>query len=259
MRLLGFRRGLTTAVYIAQHKPYSFLAPSPGARGNKRYAVDLLKRSNGRGQADQRRLGGDPGQLDGLRCAGRLDADSTGLMLWSTDRRFVERVIGPSANVEKEYLVRVTGHEEFSDKQFAEAVGHLRHGIYLDGEPLRPAAVRWLNEAQLQVTLTEGRHRQIRRMLDLVGWTVTALKRVRIGNLRLGGLDGGKWTELSGPQAANIYASRQGALGDTRSAVEMSASDLSQRHRGRAQEETPLASSPALYRFGRMRSTRRET
>ena len=56
--------------------------------------------------------------------AGRLDADSTGLMLWSTDRRFVERVIGPSANVEKEYLVRVTGHEEFSDAQFAEAVGH---------------------------------------------------------------------------------------------------------------------------------------
>lgn len=148
-------------------------------------------------------------------------------MLWSTDRRFVERVIGPTAAVEKEYLVRVTGHEHFSDTQFAEAIGHLRHGIYLNGEALRPAAVRWLNEAQLQITLTEGRHRQIRRMLDLVGWTVTALKRVRIGNLRLGGLGGGKWTELSAPQAACIYAPRKGPLGDTRSAVEMSASDLS--------------------------------
>ena len=233
MYMRSFSRRVATAapVYIVQHKPYSFLAPSPGARGNKRFAIDLLTRSNGRRQADQRGLGSDPCRLSGLQCAGRLDADSTGLMLWSTDRRFVERVIGPAANVEKEYLVRVTGHEQCSDAQFAEAIGHLRHGIYLDGEPLRPAAVRWLNEAQLQLTLTEGRHRQIRRMIDLVGWSCSALKRVRIGNLRLGGVLGGKWTALSSPQAARIYATRQGPLGDSRSAVEMSASDLSQTQR----------------------------
>ena len=149
-------------VYVVQHKPFSFLSPSTAPRGNKRFAVDLLTRSNGKAQVDQRTRQ-EPCSLEALRCAGRLDADATGLMLWSTDRRWVERIIGPSSAVEKEYLVRVTGHEGLSDAQFAKAVGHLRHGIYLDGEPLQPAGVRWLNEAQLQLTLVEGRHRQIRR------------------------------------------------------------------------------------------------
>ena len=76
-------------------------------------------------------------------------------------------------------LVRVTGHEEMSEAERDEAVGHLRHDIYLDHQPIRPAGVEWLNEAQLRVTLTEGRHRQIRRMCDLVGWKAVAIKRVR--------------------------------------------------------------------------------
>ena len=86
---------------IAQHKPFSFLSPSPAARGNKRFAIDLLTRSNGKTRADQR-APRNPCELEGLQCAGRLDAESTGLMLWSTDRRFVERIIGPHAGVEKE-------------------------------------------------------------------------------------------------------------------------------------------------------------
>ena len=82
---------------------------------------------------------------------------------------------------------------------------HLRNDIFLDNEPLRPAGVEWLNEAQLRVTLTEGRHRQIRRMCALVGWQVTAIKRVRIGSLRLGGLAVGNWSALPEAAARDIY------------------------------------------------------
>ena len=208
---------------FAQHKPYSFLSPSGNPRRSALFALDLLTSKNAQKKSDQRlcQTSGDPCGLPGLACAGRLDADSTGLMLWSTDKRFIERIIGPSSRVEKECapgpgraartplhafsracadLVRVTGHEELSEAARDEAVGHLRNDIYLDNEPIRPAGVEWLNESQLRVTLTEGRHRQIRRMCDLVGWQATAIKRVRIGSLRLGGLNVGNWATL--PEAS---------------------------------------------------------
>lgn len=108
--------------------------------------------------------------------------------------------------------MRVTGHEEMSEAERDEAVGHLRHDIYLDHQPIRPAGVEWLNEAQLRVTLTEGRHRQIRRMCDLVGWKAVAIKRVRIGSLRLAGLAVGNWTALPEAVARAIYRpQREGA------------------------------------------------
>ena len=109
-------------------------------------------------------------------------------------------------------LVRVTGHENLSEAARDEAVGHLRNDIYLDNEPIRPAGVAWLNESQLRVTLTEGRHRQIRRMCDLVGWQAVAIKRVRIGSLRLGGLSIGNWATLPEVSVRAIYQpQKQGA------------------------------------------------
>jgi len=89
--------------------------------------------------------------------------------------------------------VRVTGHEKWGPAQLEEAVRWLQHGIELDDKPLRPAKARWLNDAQLQVMLTEGRHRQIRRMCEVIGVQVRALKRVRIGDVRLGALPVGYW------------------------------------------------------------------
>ena len=221
---------------FAQHKPYSFLSPSGNPRRSALFAVDLLTSKNAQKKSDQRlcQTSGDPCGLSGLACAGRLDADSTGLMLWSTDKRFIERIIGPSSRVEKECapglgraartpvatlfscacadLVRVTGHEELSEAARDEAVGHLRNDIYLDNEPIRPAGVEWLNESQLRVTLIEGRHRQIRRMCDLVGWQAVAIKRVRIGSLRLGGLSIGNWASLPDVSVRAIYKpQKQGA------------------------------------------------
>ena len=101
-----------------------------------------------------------------------------------------KKIIGENIVIEKEYLVRVDG--ELSEH----ALGLLNHGLSLDGYKLKPAKVFWQNDDQLSFTLIEGRNRQIRKMCDLVGLKVTSLKRVRIGNVKLGSLPLGKWRLL---------------------------------------------------------------
>jgi 23S rRNA pseudouridine2604 synthase len=123
----------------------------------------------------------------GLAPAGRLDIDSTGLLVLTQDGRIARQLIGEDTDVEKEYLVRVEG--TLSDADLA----RLNHGLELDGEPLKPAIVKWQNEDQLNFILRQGKKRQIRRMCELVGLTVVGLKRIRIGKLKLGDLPVGKW------------------------------------------------------------------
>ncbi|MFM6979162.1 MAG: pseudouridine synthase, partial [Methylophilaceae bacterium] len=130
------------------------------------------------------------GYLAGLAPAGRLDIDSTGLLVFTQDGRVARQLIGEDSTVEKEYLVRVTG--ELSD----EGLRLLNHGLRLDGVQLKPAKVSWQNEDQLRFVLREGRKRQIRRMCELVGLHVTGLKRVRIGSVTLGKLPPGQWRYL---------------------------------------------------------------
>ena len=168
----------------------------------KRFAIDLLKSKNLRG----RNWKGcdEPRSMPGMQAVGRLDADSTGLMLWTDDATLRQHIIGPRTPVDKEYLVRISGHESWSQEQMEDTLALLREGITLDDKPLLRAGVRRLNESQLQITLHEGRYRQIRRMAAIVGLKVEALKRVRIGKLRLGGLQLGCWTPLSPAQAATL-------------------------------------------------------
>jgi len=123
-----------------------------------------------------------PDQWQGLAPAGRLDIDSQGLLVLTQDG-----IINPNTKFDKEYLVRFEG--SISEN----ALEKLRFGITLDGKPLKPAKVRELNDDQLQIILTEGKKRQIRRMCDAVGLKVVGLKRVRIGELRLGKLAEGEW------------------------------------------------------------------
>ena len=104
-----------------------------------------------------------PGHLRGLAPAGRLDIDSTGLLVFTQDGRIAKHLIGHDSAVEKEYLVRVEG--TLSD----EGMKLLQHGLELDGVKLKPARVSWQNEHQLRFVLREGRKRQIRRMCELVG------------------------------------------------------------------------------------------
>ncbi|XGC82455.1 pseudouridine synthase [Bdellovibrio bacteriovorus] len=128
--------------------------------------------------------------FQGLAVAGRLDIDSQGLLLFTQDGRIAKKIIGEETKVEKEYIVRVEGNLP------PEKLKLLNHGLSLDGKPLKPAKVEWLNEDQLRFVLKEGKKRQIRRMCEMVGLKVTGLKRVRIGNLRLGKLPEGKWRFL---------------------------------------------------------------
>jgi 23S rRNA pseudouridine2604 synthase len=130
------------------------------------------------------------GHLRGLAPAGRLDIDSTGLLVFTQDGRIAKHLIGRDSAVEKEYLVRVEG--TLSDK----GMKLLQHGLELDGVTLRPARVSWQNEDQLRFVLREGRKRQIRRMCELVGLVVTGLKRVRSGSVPLGPLPVGQWRYL---------------------------------------------------------------
>ena len=127
---------------------------------------------------------------DTLAPAGRLDINSTGLLILTQDGRVARQLIGNNVQVEKEYLVRFSGH--ISQHQLHQ----LRHGLELDGRQLKPAKIKQINDEQFKIILIEGRKRQIRRMCDLVGIKIRALKRVRIGQLKLGKLPSGMWRAL---------------------------------------------------------------
>lgn len=129
-----------------------------------------------------------------LAPAGRLDIDSTGMLVLTQDGRVARHLIGEDSNVEKEYLVRV---EPLHPGSFQpEGIEWLREGLVLDEQRLKPAKVSWANEDQLRFVLREGRKRQIRRMCELVGLKVVGLKRVRIGQVVLGKLPLGQWRLL---------------------------------------------------------------
>jgi 23S rRNA pseudouridine2604 synthase len=174
-------------VTIILNKPVGYVSGQP--EDNHQPAMVLIKPEN-RWAEDPSATKFRPGHLRGLAPAGRLDIDSTGLIVFTQDGRVAKRLIGAATEVEKEYLVRVEG--ELTE----EGMKLLHHGLELDGVKLKPARVSWANEGQLRFVLREGRKRQIRRMCEMVGLTVTALKRVRTGGVPLGKLPVGQWRYL---------------------------------------------------------------
>lgn len=172
---------------ILLHKPVGYVSgqPEPGYQP----AVALIKPDTHWAEdRSPRRFSRE--HLKGLAPAGRLDIDSTGLLVLTQDGRVAKQLIGEDSDIEKEYLVRVEGR--LDDRGLA----LLNHGLSLDGRKLRPAKVAWQNADQLRFILKEGRKRQIRRMCELVGLKVVGLKRVRIGRMRLGDLPLGQWRYL---------------------------------------------------------------
>jgi 23S rRNA pseudouridine2604 synthase len=176
-------------VTVLLHKPMGYV--SGQAEDGYEPAVVLVNAAN-RWREDKAPIRFHPGQLRGLAPAGRLDIDSTGLLVLTQDGRIAKMLIGEDSRVEKEYLVRVTTTPAWSP----EKINLLQHGLTLDGRQLKPARVSWANEDQLRFVLREGRKRQIRRMCELVGLRVTGLKRVRIGSVVLGKLPPGQWRYL---------------------------------------------------------------
>lgn len=173
-------------VTILLNKPVGFVSTQP--EHGYREAIELIvpdrRDPQYRGPALRRE------HLRGLSVAGRLDIDSTGLLVLTQDGRIVRSLIGEDRTIEKEYLVRVQGY--LDDRGLA----LLRHGLSLDGEPLLAAGVEWVNRDQLRFVLREGKKRQIRRMCEAVGLHVVGLKRIRVGQVKLGKLALGMWRFL---------------------------------------------------------------
>jgi 23S rRNA pseudouridine2604 synthase len=174
-------------VTILLHKPIGYVS---GQAEDGYQPASVLIRPENRWPEDRAPLTFKPSQLRGLAPAGRLDIDSTGLIVFTQDGRVARRLVGRDSEVEKEYLVRVEGTLS------PDGMRQLQHGLELDGVKLKPARVSWQNEHQLRFVLREGRKRQIRRMCELVGLEVTGLKRVRTGSVVLAKLPAGKWRYL---------------------------------------------------------------
>jgi 23S rRNA pseudouridine2604 synthase len=184
-------------VTILLNKPIGYVS-GQAEDGHQPAVVLVQARNHWSGDAGKLRFA--PQQLRGLAPAGRLDIDSIGLLVLTQDGRVARQLIGEDSGMEKEYLVRVTYRDVASDVQqaFAPAqLDRLRHGLSLDGQPLKRAQVEWQNPEQLRFVLTEGKKRQIRRMCEQVGLKVVGLKRIRIGRVVLGQLPVGQWRYLA--------------------------------------------------------------
>jgi 23S rRNA pseudouridine2604 synthase len=183
------RREQLQRMTVLLHKPVGYV--SGQAEEGYEPAVVLVTREN---RWSEDHLNGPTNALRGLAPAGRLDIDSTGLLVLTQDGRVARNLIGEDSNIEKEYLVRVRRVQP--GPLPPEGMAMLQHGLMLDGKALKPAKVSWANEDQLRFVLREGKKRQIRRMCEQVGLRVISLRRVRIGGVSLGELPLGQWRYL---------------------------------------------------------------
>ena len=137
-----------------------------------------------------------------LSPVGRLDLDTSGLLLMTNDNQFAERVTNPNSHVPKTYLVKASA--VLTDTQLQQ----LRDGIELADGPTRPALVTRLRDSgkytHFEITLTEGRNRQVRRMVEALDAKVLKLVRVRIGHIAIGRLPIGKWRLLTAAEVASL-------------------------------------------------------
>jgi len=140
-----------------------------------------------------------------LSPVGRLDLDTSGLLLMTNDNQFAERVTNPTSHVPKTYLVKASA--VLTDTQLQQ----LRDGIELADGPTRPALVTRLRDSgkftRFEITLTEGRNRQVRRMVEALEAKVLKLVRVRIGHIAIGRLPIGKWRLLTAAEVASLNKS----------------------------------------------------
>ena len=170
-------------VYILLHKPRGY--------------VTTLSDEKGRPNAAQ--LVSDCGTR--VYPVGRLDMDSEGLLLFTNDGDFANALMHPKHEVKKTYDTWVTGYVPGAEIR-------LSRPIELDGYTIRPPRVKLIRaegkKAKFQITIHEGRNRQVRRMCEAAGMTVTRLKRIQEGNLSLGELPLGKWRYLTADEVAGF-------------------------------------------------------
>jgi 23S rRNA pseudouridine2605 synthase len=150
----------------------------------------------------------------GVMPVGRLDQDTTGLLVLTNDGDLNHRITHPRYEIEKEYVAEVQG------RPTTEALHRVEEGIEIDGEKTGPTRVSGVeplgSTTRLRVVISEGRKRQIRRMLEAVGHPVGSLCRVRIGGLKLGKLPLGEWRKLHPTEIEGLLgkSDRRSAVGD---------------------------------------------
>jgi 23S rRNA pseudouridine2605 synthase len=171
-------------IYLALHKPLGYITTAWDPEGRPT-AYDLLPEEARKAQA-----------------VGRLDADTSGLLLFTNDTSFAARITDGSSGVEKVYEALLKGKLRPEDARGFEI------GMMLDGKPTRPARCKVLeageSSTRVELVLTEGRNRQIRRMWAEIGYEVLELKRTRIGPISLGNLPPGKTRRLSEFERATL-------------------------------------------------------
>ncbi len=174
-------------IYIVLYKPTGYVTTYKDPRGRPT-VYDLL-----------------PDGGDFVFPVGRLDLDTSGLLLLTNDSQFAERITNPAYKAPKTYLVKTATRLDEA------ALDRLRQGVMLKDGPTRPAGVRHLRDSAsktfFEITLTEGRNRQVRRMVEAVGSRVLKLVRVAIGPLRIGALPVGKWRELTREEVRGLLRS----------------------------------------------------
>jgi 23S rRNA pseudouridine2604 synthase len=141
------------------------------------------------------------GQAEKVFPIGRLDKDSHGLIIMTNDGRLTDKLLSPDKDHEKEYVVRVDSdyNDAFLDK--------LSRGVKFDDYTTKPAKTKFINEKTFSITLTEGKKRQIRKMVSIFRHFVTDLKRIRIMNITLGKLKDGEYREIKGEELEKLLKS----------------------------------------------------
>ena len=175
-------------VYLLLYKPTGYLTTYRDPQGRPT-VYDLIK---------------DVGTF--VSPVGRLDLDTSGLLLMTNDNQFAERVTNPDSHVPKTYLVKAS--TRLTDEQLQQ----LRDGIELTDGPTRPAQVRRVRDSEkythVEITLTEGRNRQVRRMIEALDATVLKLVRVKIGPIAIGTLQIRKWRLLTPAEVETLRTAR---------------------------------------------------
>ena len=137
---------------------------------------------------------------------GRLDQDTTGLLIMTNDSAFGDHITSPESKVPKTYLVKAS--TLLNDEQ----LDQLRQGLTLSDGPTRPAIVKRVRDGAkytfFEITITEGRNRQVRRMVEALGAKVLKLVRIAIGGMEIGGLEIGKHRELTEEEIVSLRGSR---------------------------------------------------
>ncbi len=174
-------------VYLLLYKPTGYLTTYKDPEGRPT-VYDLI---------------GDLGTF--VSPVGRLDLDTSGLLLMTNDNRFAEHVTNPNSHVPKTYLVKAS--QLLTDPQ----LDQLRDGLELSDGPTRPAVVKRVRDSakytHFEITLTEGRNRQVRRMVEALGARVLKLVRVKVGRIAIGTLPIGQWRLLTRAEVASLTTS----------------------------------------------------